>query len=97
MLISCRLLLLAPLVLFGATGTIRLAVGVGACAGAEAIGCLGGAAAIGTTPPLPAAAPAIVPFVAAAFGLLAEPAFDFGDSDSFCACTEPGVVAVGDV
>ena len=91
MLISWAPLLLAPLVLFGATGTLRV-VGV-----AAAIGGFGGAAAIGTTPPFPAAAPAIVPFAALALGLLAEPALDLGDSDSFCALTEPGVVAAGEV
>lgn len=47
---------------------------------------------MGTTPPLPAAAPAIPGIVAAAPLLPTEPAVDFGDSDSFGALLEVGVV-----
>ena len=88
--ISCIPLLLAPLVLFGATGTLRV---VGADAATIGFGCAG---AIGTTLLLPAGTPVTPPLVEAEFGLVAEPAVDLGDSESFEALIELGVVTAGE-
>jgi hypothetical protein len=84
-------LLLAPLVLLGATGTFR------GIALVPVTGGLGGPGAIATTPPLLAAIPAIPPPTEPPPELFTEPAVDFGDSESFGPLTEPGVVAAGDV
>lgn len=48
---------------------------------------------MGTTPPFPAAAPAIPGMLAAAPELPTEPVVDLGDSDSFAALLDVGVVA----
>lgn len=83
--------MLVPLVLFGATGTLRGVDTVGWMGG------FGGPGAIGMTPVFAGAVLTLAPPAAVAPELFTEPAVDFGDSDSFGPFTEPGVVAAGEV